>query len=203
MIQLRNVSIGYQRPLLSGLSYTFENNTIYGLLASSGFGKTTLLRTIAGLHQPLSGQVFVDGCRYSSACANPTYMMHQRYSNFGWKTCLDNVLLAERNKTRRDRAQAAHALQAVGLSGYEDVFPSGLSGGMQQRLALARTLYVKPKHLLMDEPLSALDDQTRSSMQQLIIDIHQQTRSTVLLVTHSREEAEKMCDKIIQLEDFI
>ena len=81
-----------------------------------------------------------------------------------------------------------------------DKWPSQLSGGMQQRLALARTLYVKPKYLLMDEPLSALDDKTRSKMQRLILDVHAETGNTIIMVTHSQDEAFKMCDKIIKFE---
>ena len=127
-------------------------------------------------------------------------MMHQRYSNFNWLTCLDNVLIAQRDKKLRDSDEAMKVLAAVGLDQYTDKWPSQLSGGMQQRLALARTLYVQPKYLLMDEPLSALDDKTRSSMQRLILDVHAVTQNTIIMVTHSQDEAFKMCDDIIEFE---
>ena len=131
---------------------------------------------------------------------NPVYMMHQRYSNFGWLSCTENVLIAQRDKKLRSRDDAIKVLAAVGLEQYADKWPSQLSGGMQQRLALARTLYVKPKYLLMDEPLSALDDKTRSKMQRLILDVHAETGNTIIMVTHSQDEAFKMCDKIIKFE---
>ena len=113
---------------------------------------------------------------------------------------MDNVLIAQRDKKLRDSDEAMKVLAAVGLDQYTDKWPSQLSGGMQQRLALARTLYVQPKYLLMDEPLSALDDKTRSSMQRLILDVHAVTQNTIIMVTHSQDEAFKMCDDIIEFE---
>lgn len=204
MIRLNSLSIGYDgTAILKDLDETFEDGKIYGILAKSGTGKTTLLKTIAGLLKPIAGTVRIDGIVYKNADRNPVYMMHQRYSNFGWLTCVDNVLIAQRSKKlRNSQSQYENALLAldqVGLSEYADKWPSQLSGGMQQRLALARTLYVKPKYLLMDEPLSALDDKTRSEMQSLILDIHVKTQNTILMVTHSQDEAVKMCDQIIRI----
>lgn len=201
MIQLNDLSVGYNGvPVLTGIDQAFEDGAIYGILAKSGAGKTTLLRTIAGLLKPVSGQVVIDGAAYRNSDKNPVYMMHQRYSNFGWLTCLQNVLIAQRDKRRRDEGRALRALSDVGLSAYSDRWPAQLSGGMQQRLALARTLYVQPRYLLMDEPLSALDDVTREAMQELILSVHRETNGTILMVTHSLSEAEKMCDFIIKLE---
>ena len=182
------------------LNLYFEDGLIYGVLAKSGAGKTTLLKTIAGLIPPVKGHVSIDGVYYRTSKRNPVYMMHQRYSNFNWLTCLDNVLIAQRDKKLRDSDEAMKVLAAVGLDQYTDKWPSQLSGGMQQRLALARTLYVQPKYLLMDEPLSALDDKTRSSMQRLILDVHAVTQNTIIMVTHSQDEAFKMCDDIIEFE---
>ena len=173
---------------------------IYGILAKSGIGKTTLLKTIAGLLRPLCGEVLIDGATYQKAERNPVYMMHQQYSNFDWLSCIDNILIAQRDKSLRDQKDAMKALAAVGLGEYAKKWPSQLSGGMQQRLALARTLYVKPKYLLMDEPLSALDDKTRSRMQRLIMAVHFTTKNTIIMVTHSQDEAIKMCDKIIEFD---
>lgn len=204
MIRLYSLSIGYNgTAILNNLDETFEDGKIYGILAQSGTGKTTLPKTIAGLLKPIAGTVRIDGVAYKNADLNPVYMMHQRYSNFGWLTCVDNILIAERDKKlRKSQFQYENALQAlnqVGLLEYADKWPSQLSGGMQQRLALARTLYVKPKYLLMDEPLSALDDKTRAKMQALILDVHMETGNTILMVTHSQAEADKMCDYIINL----
>lgn len=193
MIQLNNLSIGYSGvAIIDGLNLSFEDGKVYGILAKSGIGKTTLLKTIAGLLPPVKGHVSIDGVYYRTSRRNPVYMMHQRYCNFNWLTCLENVLIAQRDKRKRyteeSRADAHLALCQVGLDSCEDKWPSQLSGGMQQRLALARTLYVKPKYLLMDEPLSALDDNTRSEMQSLILNIHRKTQNTILMVTHSHRE---------------
>ncbi|MCM1221041.1 MAG: ABC transporter ATP-binding protein [Lachnospiraceae bacterium] len=204
MIQLNDLSIGYGgEAILEHMDMDFNDGLIYGILAKSGVGKTTLLKTIAGLIPPVKGHVSIDGVCYRTAKRNPVYMMHQRYCNFNWLSCLENVLIAQRNKRERytdeSRNNAYTALCQVGLEDCKDKWPSQLSGGMQQRLALARTLYVKPKYLLMDEPLSALDDKTRSEMQSLILDIHLKTQNTILMVTHSQDEAAKMCDQIISI----
>lgn len=203
MIVLNNLYTGYGRnpPLLSNFSYRFDSK-IYGILGESGCGKTTLLRTIAGLTKPLSGEVVIDGVPVNNAYKNGVYMMHQNYTSFDWKTCIDNVLvsrLIKHDVLDVDRAEALKMLDAVGLSECSDMYPRQLSGGMRQRLALARTLYMKPKIILMDEPLSALDEKTRQKMQDLILSIHKQTNNTILMVTHSQEEADKMCDIIINL----
>ena len=173
MIKLNDLAIGYNgEAILEHIDQEFDDGLIYGILAKSGAGKTTLLKTISGLLHPVHGEVVIDGTTYRNADKNPVYMMHQRYSNFGWLSCTENVLIAQRDKKLRSRDDAIKVLAAVGLEQYADKWPSQLSGGMQQRLALARTLYVKPKYLLMDEPLSALDDKTRSEMQRLILDVH-------------------------------
>lgn len=194
MIQLNNLVVGYDRPLLNPITATFEDNKVYGILGKSGCGKSTLLRTIAGLNKQMSGSIVKND-------ASVPYMMHQRYTNFDWLSCLDNVLIAERKrKGRRElKDEAVEVLKKVGLGDYLDRYPTELSGGMQQRLALARVLFAKPKVLLMDEPLSALDDTTREKMQQLILDCHKETQNTILMVTHSVDEAIKMCDHIINL----
>lgn len=194
MIQLNNLVVGYDKPLLNPITTTFEDNKVYGILGKSGCGKSTLLRTIAGLNKQMSGSIVKND-------ASVPYMMHQRYTNFDWLSCLDNVLIAERKrKGRRElKDEAIEVLKKVGLGDYLDRYPTELSGGMQQRLALARVLFAKPKVLLMDEPLSALDDTTREKMQHLILDCHKETQNTILMVTHSVDEAIKMCDHIINL----
>ena len=198
MITLNDLVVGYKQPLIKPLSYTFESGKIYGVLGKSGCGKSTLLKTIAKMHKPISGNVKKDD-------NHQIYMMHQRYTNFNWLTCLGNVLIAERNRRKRKELEpiAKQVLEQVGLGEYLNRYPTELSGGMQQRLALARVLFVKPNYLLMDEPLSALDDVTRSKMQQLIMDIHNETNNTIIMVTHSVDEAAKMCDQIIQLESEV
>ena len=203
MIVVNNLYTGYTRasPLLSGFSHQFDNK-IYGILGESGCGKTTLLRTIAGLTKPLSGEVLIDGVKIGKPNRSGVYMMHQNYTSFDWLTCLDNVLIAQKikgNVTSKDRDNAIKMLEMVKLGEHMDKYPRQLSGGMRQRLALARTLFINPKIVLMDEPLSALDNETRTEMQDLILDIHKNTKNTILMITHSQAEANKMCDEIIKL----
>ena len=202
MIEVKNLYTGYNKdaPLLKDFNYIFDSK-IYGILGQSGCGKTTLLRTIAGLIKPLSGQVIVDGKVVTKASKNNIYMMHQNYTSFDWLRCLDNVLIAKKVKgkvSKEDVEKAKEMIALVGLEGNEEKFPKQLSGGMRQRLALARTLFVNPDIILMDEPLSALDVTTRESMQDLIIKKHKETNNTIIMITHSKDEAKKMCDVIIE-----
>lgn len=203
MIELSNVVTGYSRdkPLLDKFTYSFDKS-IYGILGESGCGKTTLLRTIAGLMKPLEGEISIDGQPVKKANRNNVYMLHQNYTSFDWMTCLNNVLISKKIKEKTNREDIDRAeimLERVGLKGSNDKFPKQLSGGQKQRLALARTLFTKPEIILMDEPLSALDEKTRNDMQNLIIEMHKETGNTVIMVTHSKHEAEKMCDVIINL----
>ena len=203
MIVVNNLYTGYVRasPLLKDFSYQFDNK-VYGILGESGCGKTTLLRTIAGLTKPLSGEVLVNGVKINKPHKSGIYMLHQNYTSFDWLTCIDNVLIAKKIQgyvTEEDINKAKRMLDAVKLGEAINKYPRQLSGGMRQRLALARTLFINPKIILMDEPLSALDGKTRGEMQDLILNIHKQTKNTILMVTHSTEEANKMCDEIIKL----
>jgi len=202
MIELKNLYTGYSKdsPLLKDFNYIFDSK-IYGILGQSGCGKTTLLRTIAGLIKPLSGQVIVDEKVITKASKNNIYMMHQNYTSFDWLKCLDNVLIAKKVKgkvNKEDVEKAKEMIALVGLEGNEEKYPKQLSGGMRQRLALARTLFINPDIILMDEPLSALDVMTRESMQDLIIKKHRETNNTIIMITHSKDEARKMCDVIIE-----
>ena len=206
MIQLNKLTTGYTRdkPLLKDFTYQF-NSKIYGILGESGCGKSTLLRTIAGLMYPLDGVILVNGKLLKKASKNNIYMMHQNYTSFNWMNCIDNVLISKRIQhkkiTKEDIQLAEELLDKVGIYEHRNKYPSQLSGGMRQRLALARTIYVKPDIILMDEPLSALDDTTRNKMQNLILDLHEETNNTILMVTHSKEEANKMCSDIINLNN--
>lgn len=202
MVKLNELYTGYSRdkPLLKNLNYQFDSK-IYGILGESGCGKTTLLRTIAGLIKPLSGNVAVNGELVTKASKNNIYMMHQNYTSFDWLKCLDNILIAQKVKGRINKCdidRAKEMISIVGLEGNENKYPKQLSGGMRQRLALARTLFMNPEIILMDEPLSALDIETRQKMQDLIIKQHKETNNTIIMVTHSKEEAQKMCDVIIE-----
>lgn len=196
MIKMNNVSIGYAPiAIKENINYTFEDGKIYGILGESGIGKTTFLKTIAGLLKPINGNI------ENSHSNKEIFMMHQSYTCFDWLNCLDNILITERIKyhriTKELKDKAMEALKSVGLEEHAKKYPTQLSGGQRQRLALARTLFTLPKVILMDEPLSALDEETRIGMQDLILDIHKQTHNTIIMVTHSKEEANKMCDIIL------
>lgn len=201
MIVLDNITTGYNanRPLLENYSKVFDNK-IYGILGESGCGKTTLLRTIAGLTKTIKGNVLIDGQEVSGV-QDGVYMLHQNYTSFDWMNCMRNVLIAKEIKGKvenSDIALAEKMLREVGLLEHKSKYPRQLSGGQRQRLALARTLFMKPMILLMDEPLSALDPETRTNMQDLILKMHRETNNTIIIVTHSPEEARKMCDEIIK-----
>lgn len=116
MIKLNDLAIGYNgEAILEHIDQEFDDGLIYGILAKSGAGKTTLLKTISGLLHPVHGEVVIDGTTYRNADKNPVYMMHQRYSNFGWLSCTENVLIAQRDKKLRSRDDAIKVLAAVGL----------------------------------------------------------------------------------------
>jgi ABC-type nitrate/sulfonate/bicarbonate transport system ATPase subunit len=168
------------------------------LLGPSGCGKSTLLRMIAGLDKPTSGQVLVNG-ELVTHPGKDRGMVFQKYTSFPWLTVADNVAYgmkingvpeAQRKET------VDRLLQSVGLTEFANVYPETLSGGMQQRVAIARTLALRPSVILMDEPFGALDAQTRSDMQQLLLQIWDETACTILFVTHDVEEAVYLADRI-------
>ncbi|MBV6434316.1 MAG: Taurine import ATP-binding protein TauB [Bryobacteraceae bacterium] len=168
------------------------------LLGPSGCGKSTILRLIAGLDFPTSGEVLVNGSRVTGPGADRG-MVFQKYTSFAWLTVSGNIEYPLRIKGTppRERAETvSHIIQAVGLAGFENAYPHTLSGGMQQRLAIARSLAARPQALLMDEPFGALDAQTRNSMQTLLLRIWDETAATVLFVTHDVAEAVYLADHL-------
>jgi ABC-type nitrate/sulfonate/bicarbonate transport system ATPase subunit len=166
-------------------------NDFVTILGPSGCGKSTLLRIIAGLDQPTAGEVRLDGQPISGPGADRG-MVFQSYTLFPWLNVLDNVCfgLRERGLPRAEQVEIAQSFIAkVGLIGFEQHYPKQLSGGMQQRTALARALANAPRMLLMDEPFGALDHQTRELMQELLLGIWEAEAKTVLFVTHDIDEA--------------
>ena len=169
------------------------------ILGPSGCGKSTLLRIVAGLDTPTSGRVTLDGAPVTGPGADRG-MVFQSYTLFPWLTVAQNIRfgLEERGLPEAEqRAIAARLVARTGLTGFESHWPRQLSGGMQQRCALARALANDPEILLLDEPFGALDHQTRELMQELLLEIWEADRKTVLFVTHDIDEAIFLANRVI------
>ena len=168
------------------------------LLGPSGCGKSTILRMIAGLDFPTQGEVLMNGRRVTGPGADRG-MVFQKYTSFAWLTVAGNIeygLSIKGTPAAERREIVSHLIEAVGLRGFENAYPHTLSGGMQQRVAIARSLAVRPQVLLMDEPFGALDAQTRNEMQDLLLRIWDETAATVLFVTHDVAEAVFLADRM-------
>jgi ABC-type nitrate/sulfonate/bicarbonate transport system ATPase subunit len=176
-----------------------QENDFITILGPSGCGKSTLLRMVAGLDTPSGGRIALDG-RTVSAPGADRGMVFQSYTLFPWLTVLENVCFGLREKglpVAEQHAIAQPYIAKVGLRGFEKHYPKQLSGGMQQRTALARALANDPRILLMDEPFGALDHQTRELMQELLLGIWEDARKTVLFVTHDIDEAIFMGNRVV------
>jgi ABC-type nitrate/sulfonate/bicarbonate transport system ATPase subunit len=176
-----------------------DENDFITILGPSGCGKSTLLRIVAGLDRQTAGDVLLDSQRIEGPGADRG-MVFQSYTLFPWLTVRENVCfgLRERGSPRSQQLDVAQSfLQRVGLVGFENHYPKQLSGGMQQRTALARALANNPRMLLMDEPFGALDHQTRELMQELLLRIWEAERKTVLFVTHDIDEAVFMGSRVV------
>jgi NitT/TauT family transport system ATP-binding protein len=168
------------------------------LLGPSGCGKSTLLRLIAGLDTADGGDVFVNGQPVHGP-GKDRGMVFQKYTSFPWLTVAANIaygLKINGVPEEKRKETVAQLVKDIGLTGFENAYPETLSGGMQQRVAIARTLALRPAVILMDEPFGALDAQTRSEMQQLLLKVWDETASTILFVTHDVEEAVYLADRI-------
>jgi ABC-type nitrate/sulfonate/bicarbonate transport system ATPase subunit len=174
-------------------------NDFITILGPSGCGKSTLLRIVAGLDVPTTGRVLLDGAPVAGP-GRDRGMVFQSYTLFPWLTVEENIrfgLREQRMAVPRQREIAAHYIRKVGLGGFEGHYPRMLSGGMQQRTAIARALANDPKILLLDEPFGALDHQTRGLMQELLLAIWEAEQKTVLFVTHDIEEAIFMASRVL------
>jgi NitT/TauT family transport system ATP-binding protein len=195
--QLSGVTIEAVRDV----SFSVRRGEFVALLGPSGSGKSTVLNMIATLIKPTSGQVVIDGVPVIAGKATPGVgYVFQRDTLFPWRTVAENIgyglqLAGVADAERKERIAACVA--QAGLRGFENAYPSALSGGMRQRAALMRTLVVEPQILLMDEPFGALDTHTKIDMHQVLLQIWEREQQTVLFVTHDLGEALTLADRII------
>jgi len=186
---------------LRGIDLAVKLGEFLAVVGRSGCGKSTLLRIIAGLLRPTSGEVLVDGVPVTRPRRDVS-MMFQRSALMPWRSVLDNVLLPTEFLGQRRNGQLERArelLDVVGLSSFERRLPHELSGGMQQRVALCRSLIQRPRVMLMDEPFSALDALTREELAVELQRIHMEHAATIVFVTHSIEEAVLLADRVVVL----
>ena len=183
---------------LEEIDLTVAEREFVAILGPSGCGKSTLLNMVAGFDLPTRGSVKVAG-EEILAPAPTRGVVFQEPALFPWLTVMDNVVFGPktRGQSAADyRARAAQIIEAVGLSGFEASYPAELSGGMRQRVGIARVLIMEPKVLLMDEPFGSLDAQTRTLMQELLLALWERHHQTVLFITHDIEEAVLLADRV-------
>ena len=183
---------GADYPALEHFSLDIEVGEFFCLLGPSGCGKTTVLKMLAGFEHPTAGQILMEGRPVAGASRDRGVVFQGDDSLYGWLTAVENVEfgLRMRRVPKAERSERAmRYLELVGLRGQEQKYPAELSGGMKQRIQIARVLANEPKMLLMDEPFAALDAQTRSLMQAELANIWRATRTTVLFITHDIDEA--------------
>ncbi len=207
LLEIKNVSLTYQTPddeinAVKDLSFDCREGEFLSIIGPSGCGKTTLLSLIAGLIKPTSGKILIDGKDVTEK--NDLGYMLQKDHLFPWRTIEKNVLLPLEIKKRKTTAEinfAKSLLKKYGLYEFRKNYPAQLSGGMRQRAALIRTLVSNPRLLLLDEPFSALDYQTRLAVCDDVFNIIKQEQKTTVLVTHDISEAISMSDIIIVLSE--
>jgi NitT/TauT family transport system ATP-binding protein len=208
-LELNKVNKGYTLDgnaftVLDDISFYLEKGDLLTILGPSGCGKSTLIRSICGLETIDSGKISIDGKEVYKTGSDRIMVFQDFNQLFPWKTVLENVVyplklnnLYNSNTERKERAE--HFLQMVHLQDFLNAYPNQLSGGMRQRVAIARSLALNPKVLLMDEPFGALDAQTRAILQQEILNIWQETGTTIIFITHNIQESIILGSKITVL----
>lgn len=206
LLELNNISLTYQTlksetHAIDNISFWVNEGEFISIVGPSGSGKTTILSMISGLLKPTKGEILLDGEKVTRVSTNVGYMF-QRDNLFEWLSVYDNVAIGLKINHKKNCLPASKLKELItkyGLAGFEKSKPNELSGGMRQRVSLIRTLALNPKLLLLDEPFSALDSQTRLAVQNDIHSIIKLEHKTAILVTHDISEAVVMSDKIIIL----
>ncbi|TCQ06123.1 NitT/TauT family transport system ATP-binding protein/sulfonate transport system ATP-binding protein [Rhizobium sp. PP-F2F-G36] len=205
-VTIRNLSKSYAIngrpfPVLERVSHHIEAGEVLSIVGASGSGKTTLLRVLAGLEEADHGEVFIDGKSVRGVGADRA-VVFQEPRLLPWLTVLDNVAFPLENRgagKAEARRRAHHYVDLVGLTDFSEALPAQLSGGMAQRVGIARALAVKPEILLLDEPFGALDAMTKITMQEELARIWREEKVTMILVTHDLEEAIYLADRVLIL----
>jgi len=205
-VELREVDLRYfglegETEALKRISFSVATGEFVAIIGQSGCGKSTLLSLISGILRPTDGAVLIDGKAVTGPSRKVGYMLQQDYL-FEWRTILENAVLGAEIQgadMRKARERAAQLLTRYGLGRFLDYLPRQLSGGMRQRVALARTLCTDPDVVLLDEPFSALDSQTRLALADEVTDILRREGKTAILVTHDIGEAVSMSERVIVL----
>jgi len=186
--------------VLDGIDLKIREGSIVSLVGLNGSGKSTLLRIIAGLENSTSGNIFLRGDRLGSRPDGRIGMMFQEETLLPWLTAMENIELGLTIKGCPKKERRRHTLESLrtfGLAGFENKYPRELSGGMRQKVTIARTLIQKPELVLMDEPFSALDCETRQGLQKHLLEVWTQRRDSILFVTHNIEEALMLSDTVV------
>lgn len=206
LLEIRDLNLTYhtkdfETQALNNLSFNLNEGEFVSIVGPSGCGKTTILSLIAGLLTPSNGQILFEGKPISGINKDIGYMFQQD-NLFDWLTVEQNVLFGlklQKKLNNQTKEFALHLVEKYGLTEFKKHYPSELSGGMRQRVSLIRTLALKPRLLLLDEPFSALDYQTRLTIQDIVYDIIKKENKTALLVTHDISEAVVMSNRILVL----
>ena len=194
-------SPGESVPVLDQLQLRVENGQFISIVGPSGCGKTTLLRIIAGLEKASEGEVLLNGKGLGEG-SEEIGMVFQEYALFPWRTTLQNIemgLEIRGVEKKKRRSAAMEYIKTFDLDGFENRYPKELSGGMKQRVAIARTLIMNPRVVLMDEPFGSLDSQTRNSLQEFLLQVWERRKDMILFVTHNVDEAVFLSDQILIL----
>ena len=207
VLEVKNVSKAYPnrkgdeaRVVLRDINLTIEENEFICIVGPSGGGKTTLLNLMAGFEKPNAGHLYYRGEEITGTSRSRA-VVFQEFSLMPWMNVLKNVMFSvdDNLKSSEQKAIAEKYIEMVGLSEFKDQRPSNLSGGMKQRVAIARTLAMEPDMMLMDEPFSALDEQTRKKLDHDILDLWKNNKRTVVFITHNIDEAMFLATRIIMI----